>query len=61
MRVESIIYFEIVTTLAFLLAIDEIMGMGSTMVNVVGNCLASVVAAKWEGEFQSNSREKFLF
>ena len=23
-----------------------------TMTNVVGNCLASVVVAKWEGEFR---------
>lgn len=36
---------------AILLGIDEIMDMGRTMVNVVGNCLASVVVAKWEGEF----------
>jgi proton glutamate symport protein len=26
--------------------------MGRTMTNVVGNCLASVVVAKWEGEFR---------
>jgi proton glutamate symport protein len=26
--------------------------MGRTAVNVLGNCLASVVMAKWEGEFQ---------
>jgi proton glutamate symport protein len=25
--------------------------MGRTAVNVLGNCLASVVMAKWEGEF----------
>ncbi|MFI5252566.1 MAG: dicarboxylate/amino acid:cation symporter [Bacteroidota bacterium] len=34
-----------------LLGIDEIMDMGRTTVNVVGNCLASVVIARWEGEF----------
>ena len=27
------------------------MDMVRTMVNVVGNCLASVVIAQWEGEF----------
>lgn len=42
---------------AVLLGIDEIMDMGRTMVNVVGNCLASVVVAKWEGEFQPNSQQ----
>jgi proton glutamate symport protein len=28
------------------------MDMGRTMTNVVGNCLAAVVIAKWEGEFR---------
>jgi proton glutamate symport protein len=37
---------------AIILGIDTIMDMGRTTVNVVGNCLASVVVAKWEGEFQ---------
>ena len=27
------------------------MDMARTTVNVVGNCLASVVVARWEGEF----------
>jgi proton glutamate symport protein len=31
--------------------IDALMDMGRTMINVVGNCLASAVIAKWEGEF----------
>jgi len=39
---------------AIVLGIDEIMDMGRTTVNVVGNCLASVVVAKWEGEFRTN-------
>lgn len=34
-----------------ILAIDAIMDMGRTSVNVIGNCLATVVVAKWEGEF----------
>ncbi|MBI5020290.1 MAG: cation:dicarboxylase symporter family transporter [Ignavibacteriales bacterium] len=37
---------------AVILGIDEIMDMGRTAVNVIGNCLASVVIARWEGEFQ---------
>jgi proton glutamate symport protein len=37
---------------AVILGVDEILDMGRTTVNVVGNCLASVVVAKWEGEFQ---------
>src|SRR6478736_2082929 len=35
-----------------ILGVDAIMDMARTMVNVVGNCLASVVVAKWEGEFR---------
>ena len=34
-----------------LLGIDALNDMARTTVNVVGNCLASVVVAKWEGEF----------
>jgi proton glutamate symport protein len=34
-----------------ILGIDAIADMARTTVNVVGNCLASVVIAKWEGEF----------
>jgi len=34
-----------------LLGIDQLMDMGRTAVNVIGNCLATVVIASWEGEF----------
>jgi proton glutamate symport protein len=33
-----------------ILAIDAIMDMGRTSINLVGNCLATYVVAKWEGE-----------
>ena len=36
-----------------ILGIDALMDMARTMINVVGNCLASVVIAQWEGEFGS--------
>jgi proton glutamate symport protein len=36
-----------------ILGIDAMMDMARTMINVVGNCLASVVVARWEGEFGS--------
>jgi proton glutamate symport protein len=34
-----------------ILGIDALADMARTTVNVVGNCLASAVVAKWEGEF----------
>ena len=34
-----------------ILGIDALMDMVRTMVNVVGNCLASVIIARWEGQF----------
>jgi proton glutamate symport protein len=34
-----------------ILGVDALADMARTTVNVVGNCLASVVVAKWEGEF----------
>jgi proton glutamate symport protein len=36
---------------AILLAIDQIMDMGRTAVNVMGNCIATAVVARWEGVF----------
>jgi len=37
------------SAVAVLLSVDAIADMGRTTVNVVGNCLASAVIAKWEG------------
>ena len=36
---------------AVLLGVDTLMDMGRTTINLVGNCLASVVMGRWEGEF----------
>jgi proton glutamate symport protein len=35
-----------------ILGVDALMDMGRTMTNVVGNCLATAVVSKWEGEFR---------
>ena len=37
--------------IAMLIAVDELMDMARTSINVIGNALASVVVAKWEGVF----------
>jgi proton glutamate symport protein len=39
--------------IAMLLAVDEVMDMGRSAVNVTGNAIASVVIARWEGAFGS--------
>ncbi|RZJ61980.1 MAG: cation:dicarboxylase symporter family transporter [Flavobacterium sp.] len=37
-----------------ILGIDELMDMARTSINVIGNCLATAVIARWEGEFDPN-------
>ena len=44
---------------AIILAVDEVMDMARTSVNVLGNCLATVVIAKWEGEFDEGRARVF--
>jgi proton glutamate symport protein len=41
--------------ITLILGVDELMDMARTMINVIGNCLATVVVAKWEGEFREAS------
>jgi proton glutamate symport protein len=36
---------------AIILGVDELMDMARTTVNLIGNCLATCVMARWEGEF----------
>jgi Na+/H+-dicarboxylate symporter len=44
--------FKLPVSGAFLiLGVDALLDMARTSVNVTGNCLASVVVARWEGEF----------
>jgi proton glutamate symport protein len=37
-------------TIGVVLGVDALMDMGRTSVNLMGNCLASAVVARWEGE-----------
>jgi len=41
--------------ITLILGVDELMDMARTAVNVIGNCLATVVVAKWEGVYQEPS------
>lgn len=36
-----------------ILGVDELMDMARTTVNVIGNCLATAVVARWEGAFRN--------
>lgn len=50
--------FRLPTEPLFLLfGIDQLMDMGRTAVNVLGNCLACVVVARWEGEYPATQPE----
>ena len=40
-----------------ILGIDELMDMARTSVNVLGNCLATAVIARWEGEFNPKEND----
>jgi len=44
---------------AIIFGVDELMDMGRTCVNVIGNCLATVVVARWEKEFDENRAHIF--
>jgi proton glutamate symport protein len=45
--------------IAVIFGIDELMDMGRTCVNVIGNCLATIVVARWEKEFDDNRAQVF--
>jgi len=45
---------------AIILGVDELMDMARTTVNLVGNCLATVVMAKWEGEYDGQQPAALL-
>jgi proton glutamate symport protein len=43
--------------IALILGVDELMDMARTATNVIGNCLATAVVARWEGEFNDAGNE----
>jgi len=46
--------------IAVILGVDELMDMARTTVNLVGNCLATVVMGRWEGEFDDRKAEAYV-
>ncbi len=44
---------------AVIFGVDELMDMGRTCVNLIGNCLATVVVGRWEGEFDEQRARVF--
>ncbi|MEQ1869825.1 MAG: cation:dicarboxylase symporter family transporter [Vicinamibacterales bacterium] len=44
---------------ALLLGIDQAMDMGRTALNVMGNCMATAVVARWEGELDDSRVRAF--
>jgi proton glutamate symport protein len=44
---------------AVIFGVDELMDMGRTCVNVIGNCMATCVVARWEGEFDDQRARAF--
>jgi proton glutamate symport protein len=51
----TLLYFGLpLEGVAIILGVDELMDMGRTTVNVIGNCLAAVIMGRWEGEFRPN-------
>ena len=45
---------------AILLGIDHILDMGRTTINLIGNCVATVVIARWEGQFDDEKMHKYI-
>ncbi|MDF2650042.1 MAG: proton glutamate symport protein [Paenibacillus sp.] len=46
--------------LAFIAGIDRILDMARTAVNVIGNSIAAVVMAKWEGQYDNKKGKQYV-
>lgn len=45
--------------IAYIMGVERILDMGRTVVNVVGNALAAIVIARWEGVFDDNKARQY--
>jgi aerobic C4-dicarboxylate transport protein len=46
--------------MALVLGIDRFMSMFRALVNMIGNGVATIVVARWEGEFDRDSLRRHL-
>ncbi len=46
---------DVALVLGLIMGVDELMDMARTTVNLVGNCLATCIMARWEGEFDDHA------
>jgi proton glutamate symport protein len=44
---------------AVIMGVDAFLDMARTSINLFGNCLASAVMARWEGEFDDAAAKKY--
>jgi proton glutamate symport protein len=57
----TLVTFKIpVAGVAILLGIDQILDMGRTTVNLIGNCVASAVVARWENSFDYEKMNNYI-
>lgn len=57
----TLIGFKIpVIGVAVLLGVDQLLDMGRTTVNLIGNCLATAVIARWENEFDYDKMNSYI-
>ena len=49
-----------VVGVAILLGIDQILDMGRTTLNLIGNCVATTIVAKWENCFDYEKMENYM-
>lgn len=45
---------------AILLGIDQILDMGRTTVNLIGNCIATIIISKWENNFDDAKMNEYI-
>ncbi|MDD3014564.1 MAG: cation:dicarboxylase symporter family transporter, partial [Candidatus Gastranaerophilales bacterium] len=57
----TLVSFKIpIAGVAILLGIDQILDMGRTTINLIGNCVASAVVARWENCFDYEKMKNYI-